>query len=715
MPGRQRALIVANDEYEHEGLTRLRSPSADAEALAKVLGDRRISEFDVEVVHNETAHTVQARIEDLFAESTREDILLLHLSCHGLKNDSGELFFAARNTRPDRLGSTAVSADFVQKCMRASRSRSIVLLLDCCYGGAFRQGVSVRATGNVNVLDSFPAPGTTGRGRAVITASNSMEYAFDGDLLADDRGAQPSVFTAALVEGLSTGEADRDEDGWIALGELYDYVFDKVRARNPNQTPTRDLQLQGELYLARSNRKRIRSVPIPPDLLAATTDPNMYTRLGAVAELRARLSNDDAAVALGAYETLRTMAQADTRTVADAAAAALAAAAVKPAETAWHLGQVLAGSTQRHTIALLGPSLALASVSTTADSWITASIGADGLEITVDTTVPGERTGRVSISGPTGELTVPVTVTVLERPRRIVVPEPARSPEPRAQEWSAPRLEPKNHSIAAVFAICAALLLGASIVPDYTTSGSLYSERLFAIPYVIGVALGLVIAALLTLVRSTLDRSSSAGMMLGLVATSTWGWVLLVSDLSEADTNSGSAGFGWTAAQRVATFEPSTAYWLLLIGHVFILAAGGYALTVPTSGGPTLGKSRIPIAGWTVLLGALGAATMIANGLDLFGVRDIWYARLWPPTLVVAAVAVIVPLCALLRRPSRFIAALLMSWAFGAMTIVLSTYVYIERTPDTTVTMTVLFGVSIAMIGITWLVHRSSSGRSAVA
>ena len=66
---------------------------------------------------------------------------LLHFSCHGLKSESGELFFAAANTRPNRLGSTAVSADFVQRCMRASRSRSVVLLLDCCYGGAFAQGV----------------------------------------------------------------------------------------------------------------------------------------------------------------------------------------------------------------------------------------------------------------------------------------------------------------------------------------------------------------------------------------------------------------------------------------------------------------------------------------------------------------------------------------------------------------------------------------------
>jgi hypothetical protein len=152
----RKALIVANDEYEHAGLKHLLAPAADAQALAGVLGDTQIGDFDVHVVRNEPAYVIQGQIEDIFSESRPDDVLLLHFSCHGLKSESGELFFAARNTRPNRLGSTAISADFVQRCMRASRSRSIVLLLDCCYGGAFSQGVTVRASGDVNVLDSFP-------------------------------------------------------------------------------------------------------------------------------------------------------------------------------------------------------------------------------------------------------------------------------------------------------------------------------------------------------------------------------------------------------------------------------------------------------------------------------------------------------------------------------------------------------------------------------
>ncbi|MGZ4602210.1 MAG: caspase family protein, partial [Kineosporiaceae bacterium] len=164
MTGRRRALVVAIDEYDNPGLRILRSPSADAEALATVLGDPRIGDFTVDVVRNEPAHEVQARIEDLFAEARADDVLLVHFSGHGLKGEAGDLFFAARNTRPDRLASTAVPADFVQRCVRSTASRSVVLLLDCCYGGAFGQGVAVRAGGDVNVLDSFPT-GRLGSGR----------------------------------------------------------------------------------------------------------------------------------------------------------------------------------------------------------------------------------------------------------------------------------------------------------------------------------------------------------------------------------------------------------------------------------------------------------------------------------------------------------------------------------------------------------------------
>ena len=418
MGGQRKALIVANDEYEQEALRNLLAPAADAEALGRVLGDPQIGDFAVQVVRNEPAHVIQAQIEEVFSESRPDDVLLLHFSGHGLKSESGELFFAASNTRPDRLGSTAVSADFVQRCMRASRSRSVVLLLDCCYGGAFAQGVRVRAAGDVNVLDSFPHERSGGgRGTAVITASSAMEYAFEGNQLADNQHRRPSVFTTALVEGLATGDADRDEDGWVSLDELYDYVFDKVREQNPHQTPSRHVELEGELYLARSRRRRIRAVSIPPDLQTAMTDPNMYTRIGAVSELRSRLASDNLPVAAGAYEALAELARTDVRYVADPAAAALNEAAVQPAQTELHFGRIEQGSAPpRQTVQLLGPPIARACVPRPSHDWIRVDQKAENLDISIDTVDTGTLRGSLSLKGPTGEAAIAIDIDLISPP-----------------------------------------------------------------------------------------------------------------------------------------------------------------------------------------------------------------------------------------------------------------------------------------------------------
>lgn len=427
MAGRRRALIVANGEYDNAGLQRLGSPAADADALAGVLSDRAISDFEVRIVRNETAHAVQAEIEDLCAEGRPDDVLLLHFSCHGLKDGTGQLFFAARNTRPDRLGSTAVPAHFVQQCIRQSRSRSVVLLLDCCYGGAFGEGVAVRASGDANVLDNFRG----GRGRAVITASNSIEYAFEGSTLASDGPARPSVFTSALVEGLRTGEADRDEDGLIALGELYEYLFDRVRERNPKQTPSRDIEMQGELYLAKSRRRRIKPSPIPVDLAAAIAAENPFTRLGAVAELRRRLSSENLPVAMGAFEALKSMAATDIEHIAAAASDALGDVVVRVDVPAISLSAP-AGSTVPAALRALGPPVAREVRFEASHPWIALTEADGGAKLTVTAGEVGTRRGKVVVSGPTGDVVVGVEIDAIPAPEPS--PEPPPDPEPAHPE-----------------------------------------------------------------------------------------------------------------------------------------------------------------------------------------------------------------------------------------------------------------------------------------
>lgn len=54
-----------------------------------------------------------------------------------MKDESVELYFAMGDSDVDHLEATAVSAEFLNPLMSRSASRRIVLLLDCCYAGAF--------------------------------------------------------------------------------------------------------------------------------------------------------------------------------------------------------------------------------------------------------------------------------------------------------------------------------------------------------------------------------------------------------------------------------------------------------------------------------------------------------------------------------------------------------------------------------------------------
>ncbi|MCQ9183010.1 caspase family protein [Streptomyces sp. IBSBF 2953] len=417
MTNGRHALIIANDRYADQGLKQLKAPAQDAAALAGVLHDPQIGDFDVDVLRNAPADAMRRRVQGFFNDRRRDDTLLLHFSCHGLKSESGELYFAASDTEPRLLDATAIPAQFVRGCMSRTRAGRSVLFLDCCYGGAFSRGSpSVRATGDVNVLESFARdrpPG--GRGWAVITASNSMEFAFEGDELAENSAPRPSVFTHAVVEGLATGEADLDADGEVSLDDLYDYVYEHVQEQNPNQTPSKTVEMQGELQLAHSRRGRIKiaAIPSPHSLLAAVNSDNAFTRQGAVLELRSRLQNESLPLAEGARQALEDVARNDIRQIADEACRALRDIRLAPSPDLLDFGLVPKGSPlQERSVSMNGPPLARHCVAQPAQSWLRVEPTANGFTVRVDTTAEGHLSGDIALKGVADEAVVHVEAVV---------------------------------------------------------------------------------------------------------------------------------------------------------------------------------------------------------------------------------------------------------------------------------------------------------------
>jgi Caspase domain len=245
--GRRLALVVAVSQYVDPALRRLRAPAGDAISLRDVLADPEIGAFEVTSVLDQGAQQIRLAVEEFLTDRRPEDLLLVYLSCHGLVDLRRRLYFAARDTTKNRLAASGVESHWLLDQLEDCRARRQVVVLDCCFSGAFAQG----AKGESDLALGERLLGQ-GRGRVVLTASRGTEYSFEGDTTGDG-GSQGSVFTNALVAGIRSGAADSDQDGYISVDDAYAYAFEQVRRAGAQQTPQRWLYgAEGGIVLARN-------------------------------------------------------------------------------------------------------------------------------------------------------------------------------------------------------------------------------------------------------------------------------------------------------------------------------------------------------------------------------------------------------------------------------------------------------------------------------
>ncbi|MFJ9543901.1 tetratricopeptide repeat protein, partial [Streptomyces sp. NPDC101225] len=306
--GRRLALLIATYAYQDEGLRQLTAPGHDAEALAEVLSAPDIAGFKVRILVNEPHHRVGAALGEFFHDCGHDDLALLYFTGHGLKDDEGRLHLATTDTLRANLTFTSLAADRIDQAMSTCVSRRQVLILDCCYSGAFPAGQIAKGGTDVHTLEQLK-----GRGRTVLTASDATQYSFEGDRL--HGSAARSVFTGHLVQGLRDGSADLDGDGDITLDELYSYVHDKVVTEMPQQRPKKQENVEGRIVIARNA-----NWSLPPYLQHALRSPIATDRLGGVQQLARLYRVGNETVRARAAEQLRLLTADDSRSVSAAAA-----------------------------------------------------------------------------------------------------------------------------------------------------------------------------------------------------------------------------------------------------------------------------------------------------------------------------------------------------------------------------------------------------------
>jgi hypothetical protein len=249
---RYRALLIGTSTYpaDEHNLQTLKGPVKDIAALNRALidsGAGLFADVDVTLLPEATSARAIRALGRFFGTAARDDILLVYFSGHGKLDQVGRLHLCMQDTESTDLLSTAVSSARISEFADASRARNVVIVLDCCYAGAFR---------GADLGDAVAGPG-----RYVLTSCRGTQLANDATV---ENGT--SFFTQHLVDGLLGAAADQDGDGYVSFSDLYAYVDQRLREAG-KQIPQRRVDGDGEVRLAK------RPLPAPPGTTATMQPP----------------------------------------------------------------------------------------------------------------------------------------------------------------------------------------------------------------------------------------------------------------------------------------------------------------------------------------------------------------------------------------------------------------------------------------------------------
>ncbi len=232
------ALLIGVGDYG-PGLEPLRCPPNGIAAMRSVLSDPAVGGFDeVESLVNPGVWEMRSRICEIFARTTKRDLVLFYFTGHGIKDMTGDFYLTTAQTQLFENGrpnaGTAVEAPFLKREASNSLAERKVIILDCCFGAAFADGFLAMNDSSVDVEAQLG-----GKGWCVLTASTSARYALE------QKGEVLSVYTRYLVEGLKTGSAAPDGRDTISAGHLHDYIKAQVKVAAPTMEPAMFNRQQG--------------------------------------------------------------------------------------------------------------------------------------------------------------------------------------------------------------------------------------------------------------------------------------------------------------------------------------------------------------------------------------------------------------------------------------------------------------------------------------
>ncbi|MCR9093064.1 MAG: caspase family protein [bacterium] len=261
------ALLLGVGEYSDASIADLRTPARDVAALKSVLESEACG-FTVDDVVDPDLREMRIAVTNALKRPEAR-LLVIFISGHGMISDGDQLFLASSDTSSDHVADTSFAASDLKAKIDNTSISQIVLMLDCCFAGAFARefkGAADAESGWRSALGS-------GRGKYVIWSSK----AYQRSIAETDVGLSP--FAKWLVRGLESGEADQNRDGYVDVDELRDYLERNVREDTGEQVPGgAGYAKSGPIFIAKASLPKGAGSPAPrPELARLRALRNLFS------------------------------------------------------------------------------------------------------------------------------------------------------------------------------------------------------------------------------------------------------------------------------------------------------------------------------------------------------------------------------------------------------------------------------------------------------
>lgn len=239
------AVIVGVSEYGNPAIKNLAYADRDAKAFAEFLKSSAGGGFEeqrVKVLLNKeaTLTNVKTALFNFLRQTVDKDLVVIYFAGHGAPEPANpnNNYLLCYDTDPRSLETTAFPMwDVNTALQRYIPSKRVVVFTDACHSGGISSDIATRgmsATDNNLINQYLTDLSKTKEGIIVFTASQAGEVSQELEKFGH------GVFTYYLLEGMK-GQADFNNDYTVTIGELMDYVEEKVkRQTSGNQHPTRN-------------------------------------------------------------------------------------------------------------------------------------------------------------------------------------------------------------------------------------------------------------------------------------------------------------------------------------------------------------------------------------------------------------------------------------------------------------------------------------------